>query len=50
MGQYIYYKQRILKQFGVFMTDHQLAHMKSLSTEIAVDNFARSLIIHKLNT
>lgn len=48
MLQYITQKQKVLKHFGIYLTSKQLLHLKSLKTEIAVDNFARTLILHKL--
>lgn len=48
MARYHKRKVRLLKQFGIKLTDDQLSHLNSLETEIAVDNFAHSLICNKL--
>lgn len=44
MKEYIREKIRILKQFNVKLTDEQLRHIRSLKTEIEVDNFAHDLL------
>ena len=48
MKQYIREKVQVLKEFGIYLTRSELAHMKSLKTEIAIDNYARSIIMAKL--
>lgn len=48
MPLYVYQKKKVLKHFGIELTAQQLSHLLSLDTEIAIDNFARSLILHKL--
>lgn len=44
MKQYIREKIKLLKQFKIFLNDEQLKHIRSLKTEVAVDNFARDLL------
>ena len=44
MKQYIKEKIKILKQFGITLNSEQLEHIRSLKTEIAVDNFAHDLL------
>lgn len=42
---YINYKIKILQRdFKVALTDEQIDHMKSLTSEIQVDNYARKLL------
>ena len=44
MKKYVKEKIKVLKEFGVKLTKEQIEHMYSLSSEIAVDNFARDLL------
>ena len=44
---YIKHKIRILKQLGIRLTNAEREHIKSLKTEIAVDNYARSIILRE---
>ena len=45
LKQYIKQKIKILQRdFKVFLTDEQIDHMKSLTSEIQVDNYARKLL------
>lgn len=44
MAQYIKEKIKLLKDFGIKLNKKQLAHINSLTTEIAVDNYAHDLI------
>ena len=44
---YIKYKIKVLKQLGIRLTKAEKDHMKSLKTEIAVDNYARSIILRE---
>ncbi len=44
---YINRKIKILEQLGVELDDHEIAHLKSLTNEIAVDLYAHDLIIGK---
>lgn len=44
MKQYIKEKIKLLKQFGITLTYEQEEHIRSLKTEIAVDNFAHDLL------
>ena len=46
MKQYIKTKIKILKQLCIKLTDAQLNHIRSLNSEIAVDNYARMLIMN----
>ena len=45
LKQHIRFKIRILQRdFGISLTDEQIDHMKSLTSEIQVDNYARTLL------
>lgn len=44
MKEYIKEKISVLKDFGIILTDEQLKHIRSLKTEIAVDNFAHDIL------
>lgn len=44
MKNYIGEKIKLLKDFGIRLNNDQLAHIMSLKTEIAVDNFAHDLL------
>lgn len=44
MKKYIKEKISVLKDFGIILTDEQLKHIRSLKTEIAVDNFAHDIL------
>ena len=44
---YIKEKIEILKQLGIRLNDVQLNHIRGLKTEIAVDRYARDLILGK---
>ena len=45
LKQYINFKLRILQRdFKLALTDEQIDHMKSLTSEIQVDNYARRLL------
>lgn len=45
LKQYINQKIRILQRdFKVYLTDEQMDHMKSLTSEIQVDNYAHTLL------
>ena len=49
MKSYINEKLKMLRgEFYLNISDEEEAHMRSLKTEIAVDNYAHSLIVHKL--
>ena len=43
-------KCKMLKQFGVYLSDTEKQHMSTLTTEISIDNFCRSAIDHALKT
>ena len=45
LKDYIKEKIKVLRQLGHKLTDEQLDHIRSLKTEIQVDNFARALIL-----
>lgn len=47
MSVYIKEKINLLKDFGICLNKKQLAHIRSLTTEIAVDNFAHDLLFGK---
>jgi hypothetical protein len=48
LKQYIREKIRMLrKDFCIDLTDEQIAHMRSLKSEIAVDNYAHDLIFNR---
>ena len=47
MPEYIENKIKLLKQLKIKLSAAQLKHIKSLTTEIAVDNFAHDLIFDK---
>ena len=44
MKAYIKEKISLLRDFGITLNSEQLKHIKSLKTEIAVDNFAHDLL------
>lgn len=49
LPQYIAHKISMLQSnFKLKLTEAEIAHMESLQTEIAVDNYAHSLIMKKL--
>ena len=43
-------KKRMLKDFGVYISDEETAHMDSLTKEIAIDNFCISMIRKYMKT
>lgn len=45
MDEYITNKIDVLKQLGIGLTKRQIEHMKSLDSEIAIDNYAHDLIV-----
>ena len=47
MESYVHEKIDVLKQLHIKLTKEDKQHMYNLSSEIAVDNFARKLIMHK---
>ncbi len=46
MNDYIKWKLKILKELNIKLTDEQKEHIKSLHTEIAIDNYVKPLIIN----
>ena len=44
MPDYIKNKIKLLKDFKIKLNKSQLAHINSLTTEVAVDNYAHDLI------
>ena len=44
MPEYIKEKIKLLKDFKIHLNKQQLKHIKSLKTEIQVDNYAHDLI------
>lgn len=49
MEAYIAQKIKMLrKDFNIRLTTTEIKHMKSLQTEVSVDNYARTLILKKL--
>lgn len=50
MKQYIREKISLLKDFGIRLNAEQLQHIRSLKTEIAVDNFAHDLLKPSYNS
>lgn len=40
----------LLSDFCVQVTDEDIEHMRNLPTEIAIENYARTLIIHRIDT
>lgn len=44
LEEYIEEKISIIRDFGIYLTDEQTAYIKSLKSEIAVDNFARDIL------
>ena len=48
MLDYIVIKLKLLKQFDIKLSKNQKNHFLNLSTEIAVDNYARSLLLKYL--
>lgn len=49
MGKFKWRKIKLLEQFGIHLTDHELAHLAGLRTEIAVDNWGRRMILEHLD-
>ena len=45
---YIKEKEQLLKHFAVLLTAEQQHHIRNLPSEIAVDNYARTLIVEQL--
>ena len=43
-------KKRMLKDFGVYISEEENAHMDSLTKEIAIDNFCISMIRKYMKT
>lgn len=37
-------KRRFLKQFAIYLKDEEFDHMLSLKTEVAIDNYCKSLM------
>lgn len=48
MSEYAKKKVRLLKQFGIHLTYQQKKHLEELQSEIAIDNWSRSLILRAL--
>ena len=48
LKQYIAKKIKLLKDFHIKLTSAEYTHFNSLTTEVAVDNYARILIRQKL--
>lgn len=48
MSEYAKKKVRLLKQFGISLTYQQKMHLRELQSEIAIDNWSRSVILHAL--
>lgn len=48
MPRFKKYKIRVLEQLGVCLTDHDLAYLEGLNTEIAVDQWGRRVIMERL--
>lgn len=49
IATYINDKIRMLKKhFYIKLTDEEIAHMESLTTEISVDNYAHKLIMTRI--
>ena len=46
MSNYINEKLKILKELKIKLTQEQKKHIKSLHTEIAVDNYVKPLIMN----
>lgn len=44
LDEYMEEKIILIRDFGIYLTDEQTAHIKSLKSEIAVDNFARDIL------
>jgi hypothetical protein len=45
MKEYIKEKEKLLNEMGIFLTGEEKTHIRSLTSEIAVDNFAHDLIL-----
>ena len=43
-------KIKILDEFGIYLNDEQMNHIKELKTEIGIDNFCISLINNAIKT
>jgi hypothetical protein len=48
MSDYINEKIDVLKQLGIKLTKEQKNHMCSLTSEIAIDNYAHDLIMKRV--
>lgn len=46
LKEYIRVKARILRQCGILLSDEELEHMKSLTREFDIDNYAHDIIIN----
>ena len=40
-------KVELLKDFAIYLSDHELLHMMELKTEIAVDNFVKQIMMDR---
>ena len=47
IGKYIKEKIKILKELHIFLTEEEEAHLRSLDNEVAIDDYARSLILNR---
>lgn len=48
ISQYIKWKIKVLQRdFGIALSESDIKHMQSLTNEIQVDNFARTIIFRK---
>ena len=48
--QYKKEKMRVFKDFKIHLSEEQLARIQQLKTEIAIDNYATSLIVKHLDS
>jgi len=48
MSEYIHEKIIILKHFCITLNNEQKDKIRGLKSEIAIDNYVRSLILHSL--
>lgn len=50
LSRYQRNKANFLHQFGIYLTEGQERALQALKSEITVDNWARSLILHALES
>lgn len=48
LNAYKQYKKSVLKDMHIILTSEEKQHLKSLTTEVQIDNYVRSIIMHRL--